>query len=153
MNIIKKTKYWLMVLRRVYEKQCTTFCINHRHRSIDWGCIGALAPVAVVGGQKSGAFSENEDDLYKLIARQYGVEKTQFKISEIEQQKYWNETNTNFKVTFKSGKKLTCQVSSAFGSNGDMALCDPIGDGTSETKKCNALLKSAGKCQFSYRVN
>ena len=108
------------------------------------GCIGALAPVAVVGGQKSGAFSENEDDLYKLIARQYGVEKSQFKISEIDQQKHWNETDTYFNVTFKSGKKLRCQVSSALGSNGDMALCDEIG--STGAKKCNALLKAAGKC-------
>lgn len=108
------------------------------------GCIGALAPVAVVGGQKSGAFSENEDDLYKLIARQYGVERSQFKISEIDQQKHWNETDTYFNVTFKSGKKLRCQVSSALGSNGDMALCDEVG--VSAKKNCNALLKAAGKC-------
>lgn len=110
------------------------------------GCIGALAPVAVVGGQKSGAFSENEDDLYKLIARQYGVDRSKFKISDIDQQKHWNETDTYFNVTFNDGKKLRCQVSSALGSNGDMALCDQTGNGAAETKKCNALLKAAGKC-------
>ncbi len=110
------------------------------------GCVGALAPVAVVGGQKSGAFSENEDDLYKLIARQYGVDKSKFKISDVDQQKHWNETDTYFNVTFNDGKKLRCQVSSALGSNGDMALCNQTGGGTAETKKCNALLKAAGKC-------
>lgn len=108
------------------------------------GCIGALAPVAVVGGQKSGAFSENEDDLYKLIARQYGVERSQFKISDIDQEKHWNTTETYFNVSFNTGKKLRCQVSSALGSNGDMALCDEVG--ASAAKKCNALLKAAGKC-------
>ncbi|MDX1915998.1 MAG: hypothetical protein SFU55_10475 [Methylophilus sp.] len=108
------------------------------------GCIGALAPVAVVGGQKSGAFSESEDDLYKLIARQYGIERSQFKISDIDQQKHWNTTETYFNVSFNTGRKLRCQVSSALGSNGDMALCDEAG--TSATKKCNALLKAAGKC-------
>lgn len=112
------------------------------------GCVAALAPVAVVGGQKSGAFSENEDDLYKLIARQYGVERSQFKISDIDQQKHWNTTDTYFNVTFNNGgKKLRCQVSSALGSNGDMALCDEAGGGSPETKKCNALLKAAGKCK------
>ncbi|MGV3582094.1 MAG: hypothetical protein ACO1N8_07285 [Methylophilus sp.] len=108
------------------------------------GCIGALAPVAVVGGQKSGVFSESEDDLYKLIARQYGIERSQFKISDIDQQKHWNTTETYFNVSFNTGKKLRCQVSSALGSNGDMALCDEVG--TSAAKKCNALLKAAGKC-------
>lgn len=108
------------------------------------GCIGALAPVAVVGGQKSGAFSENEDDLYKLIARQYGVNRSQFKISDIEQEKHWNTTETYFNVAFNNGKKLRCNVSSALGSNGDMALCDEAG--VSTAKKCNALLKAAGKC-------
>lgn len=113
------------------------------------GCIGALAPVAVVGGQKSGAFSENEDDLYKLIARQYGVNRSQFKISDIDQEKHWNTTETYFNVTFNDGsKKLRCQVSSALGSNGDMALCDQVGGSAApETKKCNALLKAAGKCK------
>jgi hypothetical protein len=109
------------------------------------GCIAALAPVAVVGGQKSGAFSENEDDLYKLIARQYGVNRSTFKISEIDQQKHWNTTETYFNVTFNSGKKLRCQVSSALGSNGDMALCED--KNTPEANKCDALSKAAHKCK------
>ena len=109
------------------------------------GCIAALAPAAVVGGQKSGAFSENEDDLYKLIARQYGVNRSTFKISDIDQQKHWNTTETYFNVTFNSGKKLRCNVSSALGSNGDMALCDDMN--TPKANKCDALSKAAHKCK------
>lgn len=113
------------------------------------GCIAALAPAGVIGAQKSGVFSETEEDLYKLIGRQYGVDRAQFKISEIDQQKHWNTTETFFNVTFNSGKKLRCQVSSALGSNGDMALCDETGGsaGAAKASKCNALLKAAGKCQ------
>ena len=114
--------------------------------SVLTGCIAALAPAAVVSGQKSGVFSENEDDLYKIIARQYGVNRSTFKISDIDQQKHWNTTETYFNVTFNSGKKLRCNVSSAFGSNGDMALCDdPNASGES---KCDALSKAAAhKCK------
>lgn len=113
--------------------------------SVLTGCIAALAPVAVVGGQKSGAFSENEDDLYKIIARQYGVDRSTFKIGDIDQQKHWNTTETYFNVTFNSGKKLRCNVSSALGSNGDMALCDDIN--ASGANKCDALSKAAHKCK------
>ncbi len=109
------------------------------------GCIAALAPVAVVGGQKSGAFSENEEDLYKIIARQYGVDRTSFKITDIDQQKHWNTTETYFNVSFNSGKKLRCNVSSALGSNGDMALCDDPNAATGS--KCDALSKAAHKCK------
>lgn len=109
------------------------------------GCIAALAPAAVVGGQKSGAFSENEDDLYKLIARQYGVDRASFKISDIDQQKHWNTTETYFNVNFQNGKKLRCNVSSALGSNGDMALCDDLN--ASGGKKCDALSKAAHQCK------
>lgn len=113
------------------------------------GCIAALAPAGVIGAQKSGAFAETEDDLYKLISRQYGVDRSQLKISDIDQEKHWNTTETFFNVSFNNGKKLRCQVSSALGSNGDMALCDETGskNAPADSSKCNALLKAAGKCK------
>jgi hypothetical protein len=64
------------------------------------GCLAALAPAGVIGAQKSGAFAETEDDLYKLISRQYGVDRSQLKISDIDQEKHWNTTETFFNVSF-----------------------------------------------------